>query len=274
MSAPTHYAPPNMNAVVGECDVVFLVLDSLRYDVAVDQFAVGNTPHFAQLFPNGWERRHTPGTFTLAAHQAFFAGFLPTPADPQADKTRLFACRFEGSETAGANTWIGDEDTWIRALTRIGYRSMCIGGVGFFNGRTPLSRHLPSYFTESIWAPELGVTSQHSTEKQFRAGAEWLSTVAQSEAALLFINVSALHQPNHMYARAAGPDDLSSHAAALRYVDSQLPILREALRVRGRQTFVIATSDHGTAYGEEGWTGHRLAHEVTWTVPYAHCLLP
>jgi len=38
-------------------------------------------------------------------------------------------------------------------------------------------------------------------------------------------------------------------------------------------TFAIVCSDHGTAYGEDGYRGHRLAHEVVWTVPYAEILL-
>src|SRR5687767_14449144 len=104
MVARASYQPIDMNAVVGRSDLVFLVLDTLRFDVADAEFRQGGTPNFAHCFPAGWEKRHTPGSFTLAAHQAFFAGFLPTPADPVADKTRLFACRFEGSETAGAKT--------------------------------------------------------------------------------------------------------------------------------------------------------------------------
>jgi|GEM_PF-4288067 hypothetical protein len=30
----------------------------------------------------------------------------------------------------------------------------------------------------------------------------------------------------------------------------------------------------GTAYGEDGYHGHRLAHPVVWTVPYAEVVLP
>ena len=32
-------------------------------------------------------------------------------------------------------------------------------------------------------------------------------------------------------------------------------------------------SDHGTAYGEDGYWGHRLSHPVVWTVPYAEFAL-
>jgi hypothetical protein len=41
----------------------------------------------------------------------------------------------------------------------------------------------------------------------------------------------------------------ASHAAALRYVDSQLPLLLDAFKRLSRPAFAIVTSDHGTAYG-------------------------
>src|SRR6059058_4893572 len=71
----------DMNAIVGPANVLFATLDCLRLDVARDALADGRTPNLAAVLPpGGWEARETPGTFTLAAHQAFFHGFLPTPA--------------------------------------------------------------------------------------------------------------------------------------------------------------------------------------------------
>ena len=67
---------------------------------------------------------------------------------------------------------------------------------------------------------------------------------------------------------------MESHAAALRYVDGQLPILIRGLARKGRPTFCILTSDHGTLYGEDGWNGHRLAHPLVWTVPYGEVIVP
>jgi arylsulfatase A-like enzyme len=66
---------------------------------------------------------------------------------------------------------------------------------------------------------------------------------------------------------------VATQAAALSYVDSQLGRLFDALRKRGPSLCIIC-SDHGTAYGEDGYHGHRLAHEVVWTVPYAELILP
>ena len=37
---------------------------------------------------------------------------------------------------------------------------------------------------------------------------------------------------------------------------------------------MIVCSDHGTLYGEDGFTGHRIGHPAVWTVPYADGIFP
>jgi hypothetical protein len=88
----------------------------------------------------------------------------------------------------------------------------------------------------------------------------------------LFVNVSALHQPNCIFLPGATSDTPETQAAALAYVDRQLPPLFRALQRRG-PTLAIVCSDHGTAYGEDGYVGHRIGHPVVWTVPYAEFVL-
>ena len=96
---------PPMDEIVGNHDILLLTLDTLRFDVARDAMAAGETPVLSSLFPDGWEERHAPGSFTYASHRAFFAGFLPTPARP-GRHDRLFALEFRGSETTGAGTCV------------------------------------------------------------------------------------------------------------------------------------------------------------------------
>lgn len=128
--------------------------------------AQGKTPNLAAVLPaEGWEERHSPGNFTYAAHQAFFAGFFPTPIAPGIHP-RPFELRFEGSTTIAETTWILDSANILNELAEKGYHTACIGGVGFFNKLKPLSKVLPSLFDESYWSPELGVTNPKSTEKQ------------------------------------------------------------------------------------------------------------
>ncbi|HEY6227166.1 MAG TPA: STM4013/SEN3800 family hydrolase [Verrucomicrobiae bacterium] len=259
----------DMNAIVGSHDILFLVLDALRFDVAEAEMCAARTPNFAKIAPHGWEKRHTPGSFTYAALHSFFAGFLPTPAEPGGSRhERLFAVRFAGSETIGPRTKIFEAGSIVAGLRGEGYRTICIGGVGFFNEQTALSQVFPNMFCEAHWKISFGVTDPNSTERQFSRAADRIAATSAQQPLFLFVNVSAIHQPNYFYARQSGPDDLESHAAALRYVDAQLPALFRGFARRQRPLFAIICSDHGTAYGDDGYAGHRLAHPCVWNVPY------
>lgn len=268
-------ADPDMTEVVGRDDLLLLTLDTLRYDVAAELAAAGRIPNLARHLPGGaWERRHAPGSFTYASHQAMFAGFLPTPARP-GPHPRLFAARFAGSETTADGTFVFETPDLVSGLAAAGYRTVCIGGVGFFNKRDALGGVLPGMFQESHWAPEFGVTSPTSFEAQTACAERIVAALPAGRRLFLFLNVSALHQPNwfHLPGATRGSGDTrASHAAALEYVDRHIGRLFAALSAR-RRCFAIVCSDHGTTYGDDGYTGHRLGHEAVWTVPYAHFFL-
>ncbi len=263
----------DMNMIVGSHDILVVTLDTLRYDVAAELLEAGRLPSLARVLPGGrWERRHSPGSFTYAAHAAMFAGFFPTPAEP-GPHPRPFAARFPGSATTAAGTWVFDACDLPSGLAKAGYHTVCVGGVGFFDKRTPLGSALPGMFAESHWSPEFGVTSRHSLERQIDRAEQVLR--GRDQPVFLFVNVSALHQPNWFHLPGAGRehgDTRDSHAAALEYVDRHIGRLF-ALMTRRRGCFTIVCSDHGTAYGEDGHTGHRIGHEVVWTVPYAEFVL-
>jgi arylsulfatase A-like enzyme len=252
--------------------ILFITLDSLRYDAADALFHENKTPNFRQYIPEGWQRCSSPGSFTYAAHHAFFAGFLPTPVTPT--KTpRLFAARFAGSETTGEDTLVFDTADIVTGFAELGFKTVCIGGVGFFNKQTALGTVLPSLFEESYWDTSYGVTDPESTQHQFEKAVEVLEENAGRQL-FMFINVSAIHQPNYFYESTDRiPDTISSHKAALTYVDSQLPTLLNAFAKEDRDTFCIICSDHGTAYGEDGYYGHRIGHPSVWEVPMATFVL-
>ncbi|MFB9993316.1 STM4013/SEN3800 family hydrolase [Deinococcus oregonensis] len=256
--------------LIGQVDVVLLTLDSLRHDVALAALDAGETPHLAALLPGGrWEERHTPASFTYAAHHAFLSGFLPTPARP-GRHPRLFAAAFEGSRSTGGLTFTFEEATLPAALAARGYRTVCVGGAGFFNGQTALGAALPALFHEAHWSPAMGVKNPGSAAVQTRVAAERLR--ALPEKVFLLLNVSATHTPTHFYLPGARRDSPSSQRAALRTLDAALPPLLAALQARG-DTLLVVCADHGTCFGEDGYWGHRLAHPLVWTVPYAELLL-
>ena len=185
-----------MRAVIGSHDVLVVTLDTLRYDVAASLAAWGRTPNLARALPGGaWERRHTPGSFTYAAHQAFFAGFQPTPVEP-GEHTRLLAARFPGSETTGDDTWVFDAPDVVTALAAEGYHTICLGGVGFFAMTSPLGTVLPGLFAERHWTKAFGVTNPSCVDSQL----DRLESVLPAEGRVfVFLNIAALHQPNRHY---------------------------------------------------------------------------
>jgi hypothetical protein len=53
-------------SMIGTHDVLFVTLDTLRYDVAVACLRAGRTPNLAAVLPGRvWEERHSPGNFTF-----------------------------------------------------------------------------------------------------------------------------------------------------------------------------------------------------------------
>ena len=261
-----------MRELLPGADVLWLTFDTLRLDVAVRGVHEGTTPNLVELLPGGvWEHRHTPGTFTYAAHAAFFAGFLPTPTTP-GPHPRLFASAFHGSETTSSSTFVFDEADVVTALRNHGYSTLCVGGVGFFNQQTQLGRVFPSLFEHAVWNASLGVTAKDSFERQLDVVEHHVRTVGDEQPALTFINVSALHQPNCMYVEGAETDSPDTQLAALSYVDQHLPRLLHLTR-RARPLVVLLMSDHGTAYGEQGHVGHRVALDVVTDVPFAAFVL-
>lgn len=271
-------SPSTSRLPVGSADIFLITLDTLRYDAAQWAWETGKLPNLAKLLPaKGWEKRHTPASFTYAAHHAFLSGFLPTPTDPGTHE-RLFASAFAGSETSSSSTFLFEEPTLPEALRKVGYQTICIGGTGFFNPANSLGRVLPSLFEESHWSSELGVANPKSESHQVDL---LIQRVGEAKKNLVFalLNLSAIHQPNWFYRELLheGPnentkveqqDDWESHAAAMVAVDKALGRLFDYCRTR-RGTYFIICSDHGTAYGEDGYHGHRLAHQTVWDVPYA-----
>jgi hypothetical protein len=167
-----------------------------------------------------------------------------------------------------------EEASFVQGLEKVGYETVCIGGVAFFNKRSEIGRVFPSMFKQSYWRHNFGCTNRRSTHFQVEKALEILAAVPSDKRVMMYINISAIHYPNRYFLDGAKEDSVESHAAALRYVDSCLPRLFDGFKERGK-TFVIACSDHGSCYPEHdgGYVFHAFNHEVTNTVPYKHFFL-
>ncbi len=266
-------ATVNMNEIVGTHDILFVCLDSLRYDVAIAEQDAGNTPVLNKY--GKWQKCHAPGNFTYPSHFAMFAGFLPSPAEPTHifDREMLFFPKNVGLGKNGPeNSFTFEGATFVEGLAKVGYDTNCIGGVSFFDNRSALGKVFPSYFQHSYWNPSFGCVVKESTTNQIDFAIKKINQLDKEKRMFMYMNICAMHYPSHFYVDGKKRDDVITHAAALRYVDSELERLFASFKDRG-PTFVIALSDHGTCYGEDGYEFHALAHEIVYNVPYKHFTL-
>ncbi|MEU1022937.1 STM4013/SEN3800 family hydrolase [Streptomyces sp. NPDC005904] len=248
--------------------ILFVTLDSLRYDVAHCALQQGDTPRLAGLLPGGrWERRQTPGTFTLPAHTAFFSGFLPKLPQP-VQPPRLWECRPPAFKKVPPETFVFDAPNLLDGLTAHGYRTVCVGGVTYFSMETPLGSVLPSMFREAHWRTEFGSPEVDSTRHQVDHALDIADRQSGNrEPLFLFVNISATHVPHGHYI-GESTDSTASQATALGYADAHLGRLLDGLSGLG-PWLVIMCADHGDAYGDDGFHGRGIAHPVVWDVPFA-----
>jgi hypothetical protein len=263
----------NMNEIVNTHDVLFVCLDTLRYDVALEEQEKNNTPNLNKY--GKWQKCHAPGNFTYPSHLAMFAGFLPTPAEPTPmfEMERLFLPKDMALNMPGPKSaFLFEGASFVEGLEKVGYETICVGGVGFFNKRTDINRVLPALFKHSYWHPSFSCHIPESFENQLNFIERKLKEYDTNQRIFMYVNIDSIHYPNNFYLEGAKGDSVHTHAAALRYVDSHIEKLFDLFRARGK-TFVIACSDHGSCYGEDGYHFHCLSHEIVYTVPYKHFVL-
>lgn len=260
----------NMNQVVGAYDILFVCIDSLRLDVALEEEKNGGTPVLNSY--GTWRSCQAPGNFTYPSHQAMFAGFLPIDAEVTDMKNRekLFFSQDIGmGRKAPEGAYNFKTPTWIQALEKEGYDTHCIGGVSFFDKRTEMGKVMPGYFSHSHWHPSFGCKVKESATHQVDQAVKILDETEKNQRLMMYINFSALHYPNYFYLEGEKRDSVESHRMALRYVDSELGRLFGRFKQKG-DVFVICCSDHGTCYGEDGVWYHGINHPIVNAVPYKH----
>ena len=269
----------NMNNVVGSYDILFLCLDTLRYDVAIEAEKENTTPILNKY--GNWEKCIAPGNFTYPSHHAMFSGFLPSPFDAKniSDREFLFFPKKIGlGNVAPKNSFAFEGSNFIEGLYKVGYKTICIGGVGFFDKRSDIGRVFPNMFEESYWHNNFSCSNPDSTKNQIEFAIKKLENLEKDKKVFLYINISAIHYPNYYYVderknKVCEKDDILSHRKALEYVDKNLGILFKYFKEKREKTFVITTSDHGTCYGEDGFQFHGINHSCVNTIPYKHFFL-
>ena len=241
----------DMNRVAGSCDILFICLDTLRYDAATAEERSGGTPVLNRY--GAWEKRQAPGNFTYPSHHAIFAGFLPAKEEARsiAEQEILFFPKSIGmGKKVPKGAYGFDTGNLVEGLHGDGYDTWCVGGVAFFDKRSALGKVFPSFFEKSYWNPSFSCPVKESTENQVDFILKRLEQNEDPRKIFLYLNVCSIHYPNYFYLDGEKNDSLETHRAALRYADGQLGRLFDGWKEKRGETFVVCFSDHGTCYGE------------------------
>lgn len=233
--------------------IVFITLDSLRYDTACE----AETPNFHQLLhqytaPRAWVRTFTQGTYTLPAHISMFLGGK-FPSAPDAPFPHRDGRLFSLASIPGRRSY------FLEVYRQQGFQLHGFGSVGWFNPAHPTVQFLwPRMFDTFQYQDAFNERSPDGFDAQ-------LSALAPSYTqSVLFVNIGSTHFPYRTSKTRLDECTRDDQRAALEYVDARIWSL---LNRCARPTQVYITGDHGDCFGEDGRWGHGFYHPKVMEVP-------
>lgn len=259
-------------------DVLFVTLDSCRYDV----FAAATAPNLKRVGP--LVRAFSPSHFTFGAHAAFFMGF--TPGDP-GRRERFANSKFGkifrmagGGHPGPAAPWIElDGRNIVDGFRRRGHRAIGTGAVGWFDPATETGRALTADFERFHYT---GGGPGFRTQRDFLLR-EIEEARAAKMAVFAFANLGETHVPywhdgaawdaarNPCVAFGTDNDAVESRRrqlACVEWVDREI----EPLLAAFASGAIVVCSDHGDCWGEDGLWEHGIHHSRTLEVPLLYRL--
>ncbi len=232
--------------------VLLITIDTLRADrLGAYGDAKARTPALDSLARQGvvFERAYTPVPITLPAHVSLMTGLLP-PAH---------GVRGNGAFVLGPNA-----PTLAEALKASGRRTAAFVGGFPLSRRFGLGRGFDEYDDAMSKA---GGVNYDFAERRARdvvdAATRWMS--ANPGPIFVWVHLFDPHAPHDPPPEFRTDDPYRDEIAS---VDSAVSTLMAAWDARGGRSMVIATSDHGEAFGEHGeWSHSLFVYDTTLHVP-------
>ena len=277
--------PPN-----GARNLVFVVLDSLRYD----SWTEAEPQALAQLGPV--ERRWSYATWTAPSHYNLLMGLLPHTSPPEVYASEYYKEDFRRySERLGVE---GMEfkrvlpsiflPTYLRGT--LGYRTGAMVSMPVLNPHTAINRDfdtyelMPTHNDMAAMLPKLELDAERPCFWMLNVGETHYPYALPDEDPELWPRISGVHgvlgrldddpqsEPREFFDRAKLRRLQDRQIAALTYLDGVIARLFDQLP---SDTWVIVTSDHGELFGEDRYFGHGpVMHEKVLEVPYVEGLVP
>ncbi len=262
-------------------DFLLVTWDSCRYDV----FQQAQTPVLDAygIVEKAWAM----ATYTLPAHQAMFAGFLPHVFEPLPFYNRyvqqLWRISHRNVHVKPLVTFPERTENIVSGFRRRGYCTVGTAAMDWFAQPSPLQNGFE-------WFRVTGTRARDQVGQLI----EQVERRAASRPCFAFLNFGETHSPFRHEGMPA-PADQSHDPVSLgrllnqtgvvdegqslnrelwqrqlacaEYLDRQMAPLLDFFIARGAPTTVIVCADHGECLGEQGLFGHAFYHEKVMEVP-------
>lgn len=253
--------------------VLFVTLDSCRYDT----FESASTPNIDRI--GELHKAMAPGTFTFSSHSAMFVGHtpgMPGLDEPYANPRYGQIFRISGGG-AGLEPWVALEGrNIIEGFRRLGYLTVGVGAVRWFNPNTLAARSLVDPFDKYFY---------HGTPFSLRSQIAFIrqAIVGLDRPLFLFMNIGETHIPYWHEGADWSVDDSPCREratnndaekcrirqrACLEWVDQELGAIFDMFEGAN----VLVCADHGDAWGEDGLWSHGFHHPKVFEIPLIYRL--
>lgn len=244
---------------------ILITLDSLRWDV----FNEASLPFMkSHTYGQAWSH----ATYTLPAHNSFFAGKLPHSFSGDFDWAARSHRKIQGKppwrlsnpETPGPGKLQLEGKNLIDAFNQSGFITIGTGGVNWFNINHPAHINCLDYFEHFQW---FGAYIYGPTQ------VKWCLQMLEKieRPVFIFINFGETHH-SFRNQRNMRPTEYGDYAKcfiaqkrSVEFLDTLIVQLFESPKLSN--TDAIICGDHGECFGEDGLWGHGFYHPKVMEVP-------
>lgn len=271
-----------VNQFHNNMNIVLITLDSCRFDTLVQ----AQTPYLDSMgkIYEAW----TPATYTLPAHISFFTGIFPNVDEPVPYLNRFIeqlVIMEKGGKGLGSNQ-MGSKTIRLKSSNK----DMIYGlrKKGFFTVGTGAA----TWFAKEVLVKnfhDFKYVQAQSSEAQCNYILRKLNRHALNRPFFAFMNFLETHTPYMHYGEDRKEYSMQArdfmkfpvvedtelknsfgkklHHAQIKAAEHLDSVLAKFLSQLPPNTFVIVSSDHGEAFGEDGYWGHGIYHPTVMKVP-------
>jgi membrane-anchored protein YejM (alkaline phosphatase superfamily) len=242
-----------------------IVVDSCRWD----SFQVADTPNIDAIFEI--VNAGAMATFTYPAHMSMFQGFFPTAAinRPIYNRFEKSVYRWFYKSRRPCLSELSGTGSIPNVLRSNGYRTVAIGGVGWFNKRTPMRLGFEDFVYETDGSAAIDEFVSRVDREPFYGLLNFGTTHRPYKVPGISGDLMRVKSPRsgNNYNSTFDRKLRDRQAACVTYTDRILVKLFDWLKSRKLRTVVCFCADHGDCMGEDNCYGHGFYHPSVMSIP-------